>query len=532
MKSKFIAVLSAFALITAATSCEDAYNVEQPGYDNSTDDTKIFRNNTDIERGIVGLHASLSNENEIEFVSYFTDELGIGFENGGQGINDASWRFLLTPGNDFVVSAWGQYYNIINRCNRLLKRVDDLKAEETDQAEINNYDLNRARLLSLRAYANLKLFSYFTPDYTNPSGLSIIKFDFVQTDDYSRHEPRATVSEIADFIESDVEEALQITQSLGTDMNSSFFSSVNDNAYVNNNFARTILVKLYAMLERDDKVIEYADAVTGKSLGSGLNYILMFDNDNSDLPQNTEIIFRLNRVFNDGNAVARAWYDTSATPAQGVTLMEIGRVLYNQFDQLDPTATGQGAGAARNDFRYSVNVRSESTPMANYASVTYANFKANDKLYIGKFPGSTQNVLQNDIPIFRYADVLLAKAEAYAMRSDYPAVLGVIQELREARSQDPSAIVLPTINSDESAWKAILDERQVEFAFEGHRYLDVKRMGDKAGLVDYFVRDEQDCEFYDACSLPASDSHKLTLPISRLETQANPAIRDQQNPGY
>jgi len=212
--------------------------------------------------------------------------------------------------------------------------------------------------------------------------------------------------------------------------------------------------------------------------------------------------------------------------------MERGRVLYNQFDRLDPSATGQGISVQRNDYRYSVNVRSESTPMPNYASVSYDNFKANDKLYIGKFPGSTQNVLQNDIPIFRYADVLLSKAEAYAMRSDYPAVLAIIQELREARSEDPSAIVLPTINNDESAWKAILEERQVEFAFEGHRYLDVKRIGDKAGLVDYFVRDPQDCTFYEACSLPATDKHKLTLPISRLETQANPVIRDQQNPGY
>lgn len=527
MKNKFIIILSAFAFLTAVTSCQDAHNVEQPGYDNATDDTKVFRNNKDVERGILGLYASLSNEDEIEFVSYFTDELGIAADNGGQGINDGSWRFLMTPGNSFASSAWTRYYNVINRSNRLLKRIDELKEVETDQSLVTQYDLNRARILAIRAYSNLKLFSYYTPDYTNPSGLSIIKFDFYHTDDYTRHEKRATVQEIVSFIEEDIEEVL-----LPGNAPMDTFMDANDSAYVTQNFARTILVKLYSMIERPDLVHQYADQITGKSLSTPLDYIMLFDKDKEDLPQHQEVIFRLNRVFNDGNRVAAAWFEIAADPARGYALMDIGRALYNKLDELDPTKTGQGTGVSRNDLRYSVNVSSASQPQSNYMNMPYNTFKNRDLLYIGKYPGNDQNTLQNDIMIFRYADVLLSKAEAYAMENNFAAVLSTIQELRESRSMSPSDITLPTITDEESAWMAILEERQVEFAFEGHRYLDVKRLGKKAGLASYFQRDSKDCDEYNVCSVPLSDEFKLTLPIPRSETQSNPVIRDQQNPGY
>ncbi|PJR03389.1 RagB/SusD family nutrient uptake outer membrane protein [Avrilella dinanensis] len=520
MKNKFIAILSGLALITATTSCEDAHNVEQPGYDNSTDDTKVFRNNTDIERGILGLHASLSIEGEIEFVSYFTDELGIGVDNGGQGINDGSWRFFMDPGNDFASSAWSRYYNVINRVNRLLHRIDELKAETTDSAESAAYDLNRARLLTIRAYSNLKLFSYYTPDYTDMSGLSIIKFNFYHTDDYNRHEARATVGEIVEFIEEDAEEALT---TIGNGMDT--FRGVTDNAYVSQNLARAVLVKLYAMIERPVELLHYADEITGKSLATNVQYLVMYDGNTpkSDLIGNPEIIFRLNRTYGDGNRVAAAWYESSTNvTVDGYANMEIGRTLFNRLDAL---------GSA-SDLRYAVNVSSHSDPQPNYASLPYQTFKTRDLLYIGKYTGNDQDPLQNDIMVMRYADILLAKAEAYAMQGNVQGVEDIITEIREARSVNLSAVVLPTITNVQSAWKAILEERQVEFAFEGHRYLDVKRLGRKAGLTSFFTRDSKDCEEYNVCEIPSSDEYKLTLPIPRSETQSNPVIREQQNPGY
>src|SRR5690554_2359988 len=105
----------------------------------------------------------------------------------------------------------------------------------------------------------------------------------------------------------------------------------------------------------------------------------------------------------------------------------------------------------------------------------------------------------------------------------------IIEEIRTARSRTNTPNLMPTITDEQSAWNAILNERRIEFAFEGHRYLDVKRLGTKAGVG--FVRDPQDCVRNSACELDPND-YKMTLPIPRAEVIANPNIAQNQNPGY
>ncbi len=94
---------------------------------------------------------------------------------------------------------------------------------------------------------------------------------------------------------------------------------------------------------------------------------------------------------------------------------------------------------------------------------------------------------------------------------------------------DGTPLAMPTnFSSSQAAFARILEERRVEFAFEGQRYLDMKRLGARAGSPG-FVRDAKDCASSGACSL-APNSTKLTLPIPRSEMVSNPNM--VQNPGY
>jgi hypothetical protein len=74
-----------------------------------------------------------------------------------------------------------------------------------------------------------------------------------------------------------------------------------------------------------------------------------------------------------------------------------------------------------------------------------------------------------------------------------------------------------------------LDERRVELSFEGHRYKDLKRLGARANRG--VSKDAIDCAFNGACTLAATD-FRFTLPLPIVEFNANPGLRDQQNPGY
>ncbi len=523
-------VISLLILGAIVSSCQDAYDINQPGY--VTDESQVFRNNKDVIRGISGLYASLPGESEVQFGSIFTDDCKIGFAAAGQGLNDGSYTFLMESGNSFAAGIWEAYYNIINRSNRMLGRVDQLIEEATTETEKNELLSSKAEIHAIRALCNLKLFSYFTPDYTNPGGLSIMKLDFIQTNEYERMIGRSTVAEIVKFIEDDLDIAKSVYESSTMSNN----NPTNSNIYVTKGFIETLLVKLYSMTGEYDKVITSAEKV----IASG-NYSLsstQFENvfwldgltEQTNIDNNPEIIFRLKRTENQTSGVLGAWYDSRPTMDGGV-YFELGGSLYNELDKLDPDRTGEAYNVERIDSRYKMS-------LSNLSDWTLK------RRLIGKYPGRTQRPLQSDIFVYRYSDVLLALAEARAAKgnyqsqnaaNDFSSVESIIYNIRKNRisssspipTQEPAS--MPTISTAVSAWKAILNERRIEFAFEGQRYLDVKRLGVKA--QQGIARTQEDCASSGACSLEPN-SYKMTLPIPRVEILSNSVIRSQQNPGY
>jgi len=87
------------------------------------------------------------------------------------------------------------------------------------------------------------------------------------------------------------------------------------------------------------------------------------------------------------------------------------------------------------------------------------------------------------------------------------------------------AFVDYTFASVNDATTNLLQERFREFAFEGHRFFDLKR------TATDITRDSDDCAAIQnaACTLPASN-FRFTMPIPSAERDVNPGL--QQNPGY
>lgn len=542
MKKIFFSVALAATMLTA---CSDAYEIEQPGI--VTDEAAVFRTPADIEKGIRTIYGQFPRETEISFTSFFTDELGIGKNNSGQGVNDGSYTFLLQAGTGAPQAIWGGYYGSVNRLNRIENRILEMleTASDADKRLLNK---QLAHVYGLRAFCHYKLFAFFTPDYTDPNGLSVIKFDFLQTDDYNNFVGRSTVGEIVEFIEDDIEKV----RDLGgiPDVGSGFASMP---------FIESIEIKLNAMLQSDQSYAKLEDAfnrlvnpptfdptdpdaisIPAKYL-DGLAYKTIFTSTPFD---DGEAIFKLNRTSTDGgttSGIGSAWH--SARFGEGAAYMEMGRSLYNELDKLDPSQQGAVYDSIRKDARYIITVHRNSKVVPNYASLNPEQYRDNDILYIGKYPGDIENrPLMANLWEFRFTDMLLALAEKRAHEGsltgnvaidDYSNVESIIFNIRASRNdEDASAgipISMPTdFSSKQAAFARILEERRVEFAFEGHRYLDMKRLGTRAGSPG-FVRDPQDCISTGACSLDPT-SHRLTMPIPRSEMIANP--RMVQNPGY
>jgi hypothetical protein len=120
---------------------------------------------------------------------------------------------------------------------------------------------------------------------------------------------------------------------------------------------------------------------------------------------------------------------------------------------------------------------------------------------------TAEDVPGNDFPFFRYADILLTKAEALMRKGDNAAGLAIVNNLRTVRGA-PAMVSL-----DETS---LLAERARELYVEGWRRTDLVRFGK-------FLQPWQE--------KPTTDDPKyLLFPFPSAQIVANPSL--QQNPGY
>lgn len=91
--------------------------------------------------------------------------------------------------------------------------------------------------------------------------------------------------------------------------------------------------------------------------------------------------------------------------------------------------------------------------------------------------------------VYRYADVLLMKAEALSQLGNFPGAFDIITEIRDRAGVGAISIA----NSPVAYEDAILQERALELSYEGKRWFDLLRMGRrnnyarKAKLIEIIV---------------------------------------------
>jgi hypothetical protein len=503
---KNIKLLVLAITLISVIGCEDAYRIDQPG---RIPADEAFLTVEDLELGLISSYGRLSTTPEIAFSTYFTDEGAIGTQNGGQALG--LYAFQLTPASEASATFWVSNYATINSVNRIIEGAESIETE--DQAALNNL-LAQAR--AIRAYAHFELLMYYSTDLTDDNALGVTRMDFVP--DITQTFLRNTNGEVFDLITDD----LNFAATNITDVDSRYFFSQNS--------VKALQARIAAFRGQYDTVENLAlDLTSSYPLADTLNYKRMFitESDTIDLVRG-ETIFALQRVVGDNydqqgatGAVGGAGYVGAKFVFSGVAAdpyIEMGRSLFNLYD--------------RDGVRFEVNLNEESVIDENFPGPDYDAVR--EILYIGKYPGKDDQPLMADLQVFRASDIHLLLAEAYAVQGNLNgasnSVASLIQELRDVRDVNGGSNPLPEYASTQEALQDILLERRLEFAYEGHRYRDLKRLGVQAGVgID---KADTDClPFGGGCELPASD-FRFTLPLPIVEFNANPDLREQQNPGY
>lgn len=412
-----------------------------------------------------------------------------------------------------VGSTWGFLFGGVNTTNRLIAQFEALNNPLTTPFI--------GELKALRAIYYLWLLDLY--------GNVPITTSF----DDSAPPANSSRSEVYNFVESELTGSLDLVT---TEVGGAAYGRVNQMT------VQMALAKLYLNAEVYKGSPEWAKAVTACNaiINSG-NYSLegdYFTNFNISNEGSSEFIFAIpyNSVFAGGfnivmqslSYINQQTYSLAAQPWNGWCTLE---EFYNSYEDTDlrkgQPGTEDGPSTVRGNFLVgpqwdvSGKVRLEDAGFeatdldgAPYTFRAMLNELAPNAwreagARVAKFEyeiGGQPN-MNNDFPVYRYADVLLMKAEALWRQNPGDAeALALVNQIRERAGVDP----FTELTADN-----LLAERGREMYIECHRRSDLIRFG------------KFNDEWWEK---PASDPTRNIFPIPRAQLDANPNLT--QNPGY
>ncbi|RKE92023.1 RagB/SusD family nutrient uptake outer membrane protein [Ichthyenterobacterium magnum] len=475
-------------LLTLSFSCEDATELIQEG--ELTED-QAFRTLADIQTGLLGVYAAYDPDaggngtgNSLYANAILTDNVKSGLASNGQGAQDYDYLVSFTTGS-IPDNIWNDRYVTINFANRVLRAMGNLTFTGDELVEANHI---KAQLLAIRALCHFEVLQYFATDYQDPNALGAININYVPEIDEEFQ--RNTVAENLAFIKSDLDAANSLF-----DTNN---PTVSNPIWINQDFVKVLRLRI-ALTEGDystNHITLANELLASYPLANFGQYVGMFlDVDN------TEVIFKLERTVGDGSVV-RLFYFNFVGPGDG--FLEMSNELYNLLSE-NP-----------GDARLLAYVNNQST-------IVGVNDSSNEIL-INKYPGSADGVQLNDIKLMRASEVQLIKAELQARNNMLTDAASSVQVLRDARGAGST----PTYNTLNEALTDIMKERRKELCFEGHRWLDIKRIGNELGTG--VSRLSVDCSSFEAVCDVSSNDFRFTMAIPQDELNGNSII--SQNPGY
>lgn len=415
-----------------------------------------------------------------------------------------NYNYQRIVNNSRVNGYWGASYKIIAGTNHLLGRLTEGEDEATDQIIAEN--------LYLRSLMYFYLANVFGKPY-DQSPQTSLAVPLKLADDPFEVLPRNTVKEVYDQIEQDLLKA----EAMFGEYKSSIYASIYS--------TQALLARLYLYKGENQKAIEYANKLieSGEfSLLSSANYRQL----STAAPEsNAENIFAIKFVKDvdypdNGWATIGSMYANFEGSGYGEmyasrTYLEKIRkypedVRYSMIKPVVANANELHAYYVTDDYKYKSVIVKKSGSDYTYAAAGKTNTLIKESNGAGSFQyyiqieGKKRTVLIDSkldnrngylkyyilkcsgqegqahlwSPIIsRLAEIYLIRAEANAKIGNSGASLNDVNLIRK-RAGIPQAGLWTSANlNGKTVLDVVLDERQLELAWEGHRKFDVFRNG-------------------------------------------------------
>jgi hypothetical protein len=341
------------------------------------------------------------------------------------------------PAMENSTYVWYVAYKMINAANYNIESV----AEGT--STVNDYLLGENYFL--RAMAHFDLLRLFAKPYSHGTGNDgvILRLSSSGSDNL----PRATVGESYNQVETDLLKAAEL------------MSAGNSRGveYASKEAAWALLSRLYLYMEKNDKAIEYSTKVIESPLFELVtkeNYLNSFWNTYTS----NESIFVMKHLLQDDRSTGSigSMYLTDGIGWGEVYVSETLRTIL----------------AAHPDDVRNTLIK----PQYKNDGVTVETRNGIPKYFITKHSYQDEVVTLNSPHVVRLAEMYLNRAEAYAKSSEEQKALDDANVIRaRAGLAVDDLYSLGDLQGETTVLGAVLQERRLELAYEGHRTIDVFR---------------------------------------------------------
>lgn len=444
-----------------------------------------------------------------------TDELliptrGQDWDNGGvyRRLHMHEWL----PTEDHINLAWSQIYDGVANCNRAIFQYEQVDDKSDALISVSN------ELLALRGFYYFMLLDLY-------GNVPLVERYDVEEGYAPTVTPR---SEIFDFVESALTESITVLNPT---------KDITTYGRFHKWTAFTLLAKLYLNAEVYTGADRYQDCVTmcDSVIASGLytlpeDYFSNFiaENEGSEenifvvpfdnlSPQNWTTLHMHNTHLWTLHGQSRFTFNCQKEPWNGICGVPSFYHTYDPDDiRRNVWLTGQQFSATGDTLYAQKGMDGQPLNFTVDFDNIFANEVAGARIAKYDYTDATNGQLENDFVIFRYADVLLMKAEALMRINGGVATQEAVDLANQVRARAFPNDESKLYTTETLDMNALLAERGWELCSEGWRRNDLIRFGKYNDPLDFRPN-------------TAADYYNL-FPIPQNQINANPNL--DQNPGY
>ncbi|WP_207436099.1 RagB/SusD family nutrient uptake outer membrane protein [Sabulibacter ruber] len=362
-------------------------------------------------------------------------------------VGRVNWSLGISDINSPMVQlrSYNNFYRIIDQANRCMKFLPTVPLEE-----FTSSDAEAARNHLMGEAYFLRAFSYFyMARVWGGVPLVLESVDVTKAE----HLSRATEQEVLDQCVKDLAAALPLLRMTHPDQN-------NRAVRANKGAAYALLAHVYAWKGDYQKCAEAAAMVTESNLYSLVDrsqYLTIFKG------KSPEGIFEIassdpNESAGSGSIAFRTLKTPYLSTNSGNAEFTLNSGYLNELYS-DPADLRLQNGFAFLGTTDPISIK--------YANIVYT--QANQ----------TMPIAQNNIIVFRLADIKLLEAEALAATDRNGEARQILNEIRAKAG-------LPEWSGEEAdLFEAVMEERQRELFLEGHTFYDLVRLGRRTGLLKF-----------------------------------------------